>query len=88
MDRCVAPIVSTFFTANLGYEDTITMVCHNTARNSEAAVVGVAVVAFPGQPLVYLAVIFGLVLELPMLLLLSRLFLSFKEKSGRVVINN
>ncbi|MFN3480680.1 MAG: arsenic resistance protein, partial [Thermodesulfovibrionales bacterium] len=41
---------------NLGYEDTVTMAFTTTARNSEA-VIGVAVAAFPGHPLVYLAII-------------------------------
>lgn len=63
----------------LGYEDTVTMAFTTTARNSEA-VIGVAVAAFPGHPLVYLAIILGPVVELPMLLILSRLLLGLKEK--------
>jgi ACR3 family arsenite transporter len=63
---------------NLGYEDTVTMAFTTTARNSEA-VIGVAVAAFPGHPLVYLAIILGPVVELPMLLVLSRLLLGLKE---------
>ncbi len=62
----------------LGYEDTVTMAFTTTARNSEA-VIGVAVAAFPGHPLVYLAIILGPVVELPMLLLLSRLLLGLRE---------
>lgn len=50
-----------------------------TARNSEA-VIGVAVAAFPGHPLVYLAIILGPVVELPMLLILSRIMLGLKER--------
>jgi ACR3 family arsenite efflux pump ArsB len=62
----------------LGYEDTVTLAFTTTARNSEA-VIGVAVAAFPGHPLVYLAIILGPVVELPMLLVLSRLLLGLKE---------
>ncbi len=63
----------------LGYEDTVTMAFTTTARNSEA-VIGVAVAAFPGRPLVYLAIILGPVVELPMLLLLARLLLGLRER--------
>jgi len=63
----------------LSYEDTVTMAFTTTARNSEA-VIGVAVAAFPGHPLVYLAIILGPVVELPMLLLISRLLLGFRER--------
>ncbi|MFN3406990.1 MAG: arsenic resistance protein [Caldimicrobium sp.] len=64
---------------NLGYEDTVTMAFTTTARNSEA-VIGVAVAAFPGHPLVYLAIILGPVVELPVLLLIARIMLGIKEK--------
>ena len=73
----LAVIVGKHF--KLGYEDTVTMAFTTTARNSEA-IIGVAVAAFPGHPLVYFAIILGPVIELPMLLLLSRLLLGFKEK--------
>lgn len=63
----------------LGYEDTVTMAFTTTARNSEA-VIGVAVAAFPGHPLVYLAIILGPIVELPMLLLIARLMLSLKDR--------
>ncbi len=63
----------------LGYEDTVTMAFTTTARNSEA-VIGVAVAAFPGHPLVYLAIILGPVVELPMLLLLARILLGLRER--------
>jgi ACR3 family arsenite transporter len=62
----------------LGYADTVTMSFTTTARNSEA-IIGVAVAAFPGHPLVYLAIILGPIVELPMLLLLSRVLLGLKE---------
>ncbi len=63
----------------LGYADTVTMSFTTTARNSEA-IIGVAVAAFPGHPLVYLAIILGPIVELPMLLLLSRLLLGLKGR--------
>lgn len=70
---------------NLGYEDTVTMAFTTTARNSEA-VIGVAVAAFPGHPLVYLAIILGPVVELPMLLLLARIMLGLKERFTMIII--
>ncbi|MGA9667257.1 MAG: bile acid:sodium symporter [Gallionella sp.] len=63
----------------LGYADTVTLSFTTTARNSEA-IIGVAVAAFPGHPLVYLAIILGPIVELPMLLLLSRALLSLKSR--------
>ncbi len=63
----------------LGYADTVTMAFTTTARNSEA-VIGVAVAAFPGHPLVYLAIILGPIVELPMLLLLSRALLGLRTR--------
>ncbi len=62
----------------LGYEHTVTMAFTTTARNSEA-VIGVAVSAFPGHPLVYFAILLGPVVELPMLLFLSRILLALRE---------
>ncbi|MCM8824834.1 MAG: bile acid:sodium symporter [Candidatus Omnitrophica bacterium] len=64
---------------NLVYEDIVTMAFTTTARNSEA-VIGVAVSAFPGHPLVYLAIILGPVVELPVLLIIARIMLGLKEK--------
>ncbi|MCM8821808.1 MAG: bile acid:sodium symporter [Candidatus Omnitrophica bacterium] len=64
---------------NLVYEDIVTMGFTTTARNSEA-VIGVAVSAFPGHPLVYLAIILGPVVELPVLLIIARIMLGLKEK--------
>ena len=66
-------------TARLTYEDTVTMAFTTTARNSEA-VIGVAVAAFPGHPLVYFAIILGPVIELPMLLFISRLLLALRGR--------
>jgi ACR3 family arsenite transporter len=63
----------------LTYEENTTLAFTTTARNSEA-VIGVAISAFPGHPLVYLAIILGPIVELPMLLLISRLLLLLKGR--------
>ncbi len=68
---------------NLSYEENTTLAFTTTARNSEA-VIGVAVSAFPGHPLVYLAIILGPVVELPVLLLISRLLLGLKYRAWRI----
>ena len=65
----------------LSYEDNATLAFTTTARNSEA-VIGVAVSAFPGHPLVYLAIILGPIIELPMLLLIARIMLALKGRIG------
>lgn len=57
--------------AHLSYEDNVTLTFTTTARNSEV-VIGVAMVAFPGHPLVYMAILIGPLVELPVLLLLAR----------------
>ena len=72
----LAIIVGKYF--KLGYEDTVTLSFTTTARNSEA-IIGVAVAAFPGHPLVYFAIILGPVIELPILLIISRIMLGIKE---------
>ena len=66
----------------LSYADNVTLAFTTTARNSEA-VIGVALAAFPGHPLVYLAIILGPIVELPMLLLLARLMLSLRQRIER-----
>lgn len=76
----IAITIGTFL--NLGYEDTVTLSFTTTARNSEA-VIGIAIAAFPGQPLVYLAIILGPVIELPVLLAISGVLLRLKEKVGK-----
>jgi arsenite transporter len=65
----------------LSYEDNATLAFTTTARNSEA-VIGVAVSAFPGHPLVYLAIVLGPIVELPMLLLIARTMLALKDWIG------
>lgn len=66
----------------LGYEDTTTLIFTTTARNSEA-VVGVAASAFPGHPLVIFAIILGPIVELPVLLLLTRTMLYLRTRLWR-----
>lgn len=63
----------------LSYADTATLAFTTTARNSEV-VIGVAVIAFPHHPLVYAAIILGPIVELPMLLLISRLLLGLRPR--------
>lgn len=63
----------------LGYEDTTTLIFSTTARNSEA-IIGVAATAFPDHPLVLFAIILGPVVELPVLLLLSRIMLALRGR--------
>jgi len=63
----------------LGYKDTATLVFTTTARNSES-VIGVAAVAFAGHPLVLVAILVGPVVELPALLLLSRVMLGLRTR--------
>ncbi len=64
---------------SLTYAENTTLAFTTTARNSEA-VIGVAVSAFPGHPLVYLAIILGPIVELPVLLLISRVLLGLKGR--------
>jgi len=61
----------------LNYEDTATLAFTTTARNSEA-IIGVAVAAFPGHPLVLMAILLGPVIELPVLLLIAHVMLKLK----------
>ncbi len=72
---------------NLGYADTVTMAFTTTARNSEA-VIGVAVAAFPGRPLVYMAIILGPIVELPLLLIIAKIIMQFRNflESNRKIL--
>ncbi len=63
---------------NLGYADTVTMAFTTTARNSEA-VIGLAIAAFPGHPLVYMAIILGPIVELPLLLIIAKIIMQFRN---------
>lgn len=70
--------------AGLPYAENVTLAFTTTARNSEA-VIGVAVAAFPGRPLVYSAIILGPVVELPVLLLMARALLGLRDRWWRNV---
>jgi ACR3 family arsenite efflux pump ArsB len=63
----------------LTYADTATMVFEVSARNSEA-VIGVAAVAFVGHPLVMLAILLGPIVELPVLIALTRIMLRLRNR--------
>lgn len=63
--------------ARLTYEENVTLAFTTTARNPEA-VIGIALAAFPGHPLVYLAILVGPLIELPVLLLLARVLLRLR----------
>lgn len=65
--------------AGLPYAENVTLAFTTTARNSEA-VLGVAVAAFPGRPLVYSAIVLGPVVELPLLLLMARALLALRDR--------
>lgn len=65
--------------ANLSYRDTAALVFETTARNSES-VIGIAATAYPGRPLVLLAIIIGPALELPVLLALTKILLRLKSR--------
>lgn len=65
--------------ARLPYAENVTLAFTTTARNSEA-VIGVAVAAFPGRPLVYSAIVVGPVVELPLLLLMARSLLALRSR--------
>lgn len=64
---------------HLSYAETTTLAFTTTARNSEV-VLGVAVSAFPGHPLVYFAIILGPIVELPLLLLISRSMVALRDR--------
>lgn len=63
----------------LTYPDTAAMVFEISARNSES-VIGVAAVAFAGRPLVLIAIVIGPVIELPVLLALTRIMLRLRHR--------
>ena len=63
----------------LGYADTATLVFTTTARNSES-VIGVAAIAFAGHPLVLIAILVGPIVELPVLLALTRVMIALRSR--------
>ncbi len=68
----------------LDYPDTALLAFTTTARNSEASV-AIAVSAFPANPLVALTVVIGPAIELPVLLLLSRVVLGVRGRLWGIV---
>lgn len=71
----------------LGYQDTTTLVFTTSARNSEA-VLPVANAAFPDHPLVIFAIILGPIVELPVLLLISRVLLALKGRMWQPAVSD
>lgn len=68
-------------TAGLSYPDYASLCCTTIARNSPVALT-IAIAAFPGQPLIALALIIGPLVELPLLWITSRALLKMKEGEG------
>jgi ACR3 family arsenite efflux pump ArsB len=63
----------------LDYPDTAAMVFEVSARNSES-VIGIAAVAFAGHPLVVVAILIGPVVELPVLIALTKTMLRLRDR--------
>lgn len=63
----------------LTYPDTAAMVFEISARNSES-VIGIAAVAFAGHPLVIVAILIGPVVELPVLIALTKTMLRLRDR--------
>jgi ACR3 family arsenite transporter len=63
----------------LDYPDTAAMVFEVSARNSES-VIGIAAVAFAGHPLVIVAILIGPVVELPVLIALTKTMLRLRDR--------
>ncbi|WP_208029803.1 arsenic resistance protein [Rhabdothermincola sediminis] len=63
----------------LDYPDTAAMVFEVSARNSES-VIGIAAVAFAGHPLVIVAILIGPVVELPVLIALTKTMLHLRHR--------
>lgn len=64
------------------YEDRVLLTMTVAARNSPL-MLGVTVAAFPEQPLIYAALILGMLVEFPHLTLLRTLMLRLKSQGGR-----
>ncbi|RQG86192.1 arsenic resistance protein [Natrarchaeobius halalkaliphilus] len=65
--------------AAFSYEETVCFNCTILSRNSPVAL-AIAVVAFPHEPLIALALVIGPLLELPLLSVVSHLFLNLRER--------
>jgi arsenite transporter len=73
----LAFVVSKWLKSN--YENFVSLSYTTLARNSPIAL-AIAVVAFPGEPLVALALVIGPLIELPVLALISQVLLWIKRK--------
>ena len=73
----IAFVVSRWLKSN--YENFVSLSCTTLARNSPIAL-AIAVAAFPGKPLVALALVIGPLIELPVLALISQVLLWIKGK--------
>jgi len=60
------------------YEDTVSLNMTTIARNSPVAL-AIVLAAFPGQPLIALALIIGPLIELPVLMLVSQVLLGIRK---------
>ena len=65
--------------ARFSYEENVCFSCTILSRNSPTAL-AVAVVAFPNEPLIALALVIGPLLELPLLSVVSRAMLSIRDR--------
>lgn len=65
--------------AGFSYEEVVCLGCTVLSRNSPTAL-AIAVVAFPEEPVIALALVIGPLLELPLLSVVSRLFLGIRER--------
>lgn len=64
---------------DLSYEEVACLDCTILSRNSPTAL-AIAVVAFPDEPLIPLALVIGPLLELPLLSIVSRLLLAVRDR--------
>lgn len=65
--------------ASFSYEETVCLDCTILSRNSPTAL-AIAVVAFPHEPLIPLALVIGPLLELPLLSVVSQLLLRLRDR--------
>ncbi len=71
------------YVLNFSYEDSVSLNLTTLARNSPLAL-AIAVTAFPGEPLVALALVIGPLIELPLLAVVSRVLLKIRTGSTRL----
>lgn len=65
--------------ADFGYRDLVCFECTTLSRNSPTAL-AIAVVAFPHEPLIALALVIGPLVELPLLSVVSHLLLEIRDR--------